>query len=78
MQCLSLGMEGVRLSSNGARRGGISHIRYICYGCGNNKVENDSKPMLSYCRSGDAVKVNFINQLIFTVPMFRILRNRLF
>ena len=45
VQCLSLGKERVRLSSNGARRDEISHLRYICHGCVNNKVENDSKPM---------------------------------
>ena len=45
VQCLSLGREGVRLLSNGASRDGISHLRYICHGCVNNKVENDSKPM---------------------------------
>ena len=41
VQCLSLGREGVCLYSNGARRDGISHLRYICHGCGNNKVENE-------------------------------------
>ena len=45
VQCFLLGREGVRLSSNGARRDGNSHLRYICHGCGNNKVENDSKSM---------------------------------
>ena len=65
VQCLSLGREGVRLSSNAAHKDGISHLRYICHGCGNNKVENDSKPIWSNCRSRDAVKVHFINQSIF-------------
>ena len=78
VQCLSLRREGVRVSSNGARRDGIFLLRCICHGYGDNKVENDSKPMWSYCRSGAAVKVHFINQPIFNVPMFRILINRLF
>ena len=35
VQCLSLGREGARLSSNAACRDGMSHLRYICHDCGN-------------------------------------------
>ena len=45
VQCLSLEREGVRVSSNGARRDGIFYLTSICHGYGNNKFENDSKPM---------------------------------
>ena len=36
VQCLSWGRESVGLSSNAARRNGMSHYKYICHGCGNN------------------------------------------
>ena len=77
VKCLSLGREGVCLSSNGASRDGMSNLRYICHGCGN-KVKNDSKAMRSNCRSRDVVKVHFTKQSIFNIPIFRILINRCF
>ena len=45
VQCLSLRREGVSLFSNGSCSDGMFYLRYICHGCGNNKVQNDRKPM---------------------------------